>query len=106
MFIFFNFFEYVYIGTLHTLINKYGFTSYSFWLNLLQNFAMEFFGKTNLLTNILEMIKAWLKIKVKKVNPMKINEEDHFVKIYYGIKTELEIYSIFIYFILQLKLKG
>jgi len=100
MFIFFIFFEYVYIGTLHTLINKYGFTSYSFWLNLLQNFAMEFFGKTNLLTKIFEMIKAWLKRKVKKARAMKFNEDDHFVKIYYGIKTELEIYSIFIYFLL------
>ena len=94
MLIAFIFFEYIYIGTLHTVVNKYGLASYNFWLTMMQSFLMDILGRTNFLTRIYMMFaKKWNRKKKEK-------DEDSLFYLYYGIKEELEIYSRLIYFLL------
>ena len=94
MLISFIFFEYVYIGTLHTLINKYGLASYSFWLTMFQSFLMDMLGRTNFLSKIYILFTRRRNEKKKKVDEFSI------FYLYYGIKEELELYSKLIYFML------
>lgn len=92
-------FEYIYIGTLHSVLNSKGLYSKDLWMIIIQSFLMEYIGKASLSKKLFIRFKNFLsKLLFKKnhlqkrSNPMKC--------LYYGIKHELEIYSALIYLLM------
>ena len=87
------------------MINKTGIGSKAFWLTIIQNFFMEFLARMEFSKKIFDgiskkmsMIMRGSQNKTKKTD--KMSNLIPAKSLYQGIKTEFEIYSISIYFLL------
>ena len=93
----FLFFEFLRLGSLHTLINSSGLNSQVVWINLFQNFFFEIIGVTMLFDRIKVHLMNFLYYKKEK-KILKIPE--NLKGVYNGLKFEFELFSLLIYLFL------
>lgn len=90
----FLFFEFLRIGSLHTLINTSGLDSYVVWINIFQDCLFEIIGMTAFLD---KLIIHFLNSLFYKNEKKKLRSYENFKGMYYGMKSEIELFSLFIY---------